>query len=192
MKHELPALPYAQDALEPKMSAQTLSFHHGKHHAAYVNNLNNLLSDSPMMDYSLERLIQEAEGPVFNNAAQIWNHTFFFAQFSPQPSKAPSAALQAAIEKAWGSVEAFKEAFNKAAAGLFGSGWVWLAADETGALQIVSEPNAGNPLRKGLMPILTIDVWEHAYYLDYQNRRADYIAAFWDILDWAVVDARLL
>ena len=191
MKHELPALPYAQDALAPKMSAQTLSFHHGKHHAAYANNLNNLLSDSPLSDYSLERLIQEAEGPVFNNAAQIWNHTFFFEQFSAQPYKTPSEPLQAAIEKVWGSVEAFKEAFNKAAIGLFGSGWVWLATDETGALQIVSESNAGNPLKKGLKPILTIDVWEHAYYLDYQNRRADYIAAFWDILDWAVADARM-
>ena len=192
MKYELSSLPYAQDALEPKMSAQTLAFHSGKHHVAYVNNLNNLLSDSPLLNYSLERLIKETEGPVFNNAAQVWNHSFFFEQFSPQPAQAPTAVLQAAIEQVWGSVEAFKDAFSKAAAGLFGSGWVWLAADETGTLQILSESNAGNPLKKGLKPILTIDVWEHAYYLDYQNRRADYIAAFWDILNWAVADARML
>ena len=191
MKHQIPPLPYEMDALEPKMSLRTLEFHSGKHHVTYLNNLNNLLVDSPFADYSLERLVQEAQGPIFNNAAQVWNHTFFFEQFACAPKSEPTGALQAAIEQTWGGFDAFKEAFSRAAIGLFGSGWSWLAMGGDGALLILSESNAGNPLTKGVKPLLTIDVWEHAYYLDYQNRRADYVKAFWELIDWKVVEERM-
>ena len=190
MVHKLPELPYALDALNPHISKQTLEFHHGKHHLAYVNNLNALIPGTKFEDATLEDMIREADGGIFNNAAQIWNHTFYFQAFSPKPKAAPEGKLLEAIVRDFGSFEAFREEFTKAAASLFGSGWAWLAVDGDGKLQIVKESNAGNPLRQGLKPLLTCDVWEHAYYLDYQNRRPDYLSNFWPLVDWAVVEGR--
>ncbi len=190
MVHKLPELPYALDALNPHISKQTLEFHHGKHHLAYVNNLNALIPGTKFEDATLEDMIREADGGIFNNAAQIWNHTFYFQAFSPKPKAAPEGKLLEAIVRDFGSFEAFREEFTKAAASLFGSGWAWLAVDGDGKLQIVKESNAGNPLRQGLKPLLTCDVWEHAYYLDYQNRRPDYLSNFWPLVDWAVVESR--
>lgn len=190
MVHKLPELPYALDALNPHISKQTLEFHHGKHHLAYVNNLNALIPGTKFEDATLEDMIREADGGIFNNAAQIWNHTFYFQAFSPKPKAAPEGKLLEAIVRDFGSFEAFREEFTKAAASLFGAGWAWLAVDGDGKLQIVKESNAGNPLRQGLKPLLTCDVWEHAYYLDYQNRRPDYLSNFWPLVDWAVVESR--
>ena len=190
MVHKLPELPYALDALNPHISKQTLEFHHGTHHLAYVNNLNALIPGTKFEDATLEDMIREADGGIFNNAAQIWNHTFYFQAFSPKPKAAPEGKLLEAIVRDFGSFEAFREEFTKAAASLFGSGWAWLAVDGDGKLQIVKESNAGNPLRQGLKPLLTCDVWEHAYYLDYQNRRPDYLSNFWPLVDWAVVESR--
>ena len=178
MIHALPPLPYAADALAPKMSQETIEYHYGKHHQAYVNNLNNLIPGTPYENASLEEIIIRAEGPIFNNAAQVWNHTFFFYTRSPSPKSVPSGPLAKAIDRDFGSFEQFKEQFAKAATSLFGSGWVWLAEDAGKKLCILSEPNAGNQLTQGMKPILTIDVWEHAYYIDYRNRRAAYIEAF--------------
>lgn len=191
MKHELPKLPYAADALKPVISAQTIEFHYGKHHQAYVNNLNNLIVGTPFEDASLETIIKEAEGGIFNNGAQIWNHTFYFEAFSPSPKSAPSGRLLRLIESDYGTLSEFKDLFSKAAATLFGSGWVWLVLNNQGHLEICQESNAGNPLRRGLKPLLTCDVWEHAYYLDYQNRRPDYVQGFWNLVDWRVVEERL-
>lgn len=191
MKHELPKLPYAADALKPVISAQTIEFHYGKHHQAYVNNLNNLIVGTPFEDASLETIIKEGEGGIFNNGAQIWNHTFYFEAFSPSPKSAPSGRLLRLIESDYGTLSEFKELFSKAAATLFGSGWVWLVLNNQGHLEICQESNAGNPLRRGLKPLLTCDVWEHAYYLDYQNRRPDYVQGFWNLVDWRVVEERL-
>jgi Fe-Mn family superoxide dismutase len=190
MKYELQALPYAADALAPKMSEQTVNLHWGKHVQTYINNLNGLIPGTPFEDASLEEIVKKAEGPVFNNGAQVWNHTFFFWQFSPTPVAKPSGALAAAIDKSFGSFDAFKEQFTKAAVTLFGSGWAWLVKKDDGSLEIVQESNAGNPLKKGLTPILTCDVWEHSYYVDYQNRRADFVNVFWDLTDWKVIDKR--
>ena len=190
MVHKLPELPYALDALNPHISKQTLEFHHGKHHLAYVNNLNALIPGTKFEDATLEDMIREADGGIFNNAAQIWNHTFYFQAFSPKPKAAPEGKLLEAIVRDFGSFEAFREEFTKAAASLFGAGWAWLAVDGDGKLQIVKESNAGNPLRQGLKPLITCDVWEHAYYLDYQNRRPDYLSNFWPLVDWAVVESR--
>ena len=190
MVHKLPELPYALDALNPHISKQTLEFHHGKHHLAYVNNLNALIPGTKFEDATLEDMIREADGGIFNNATQIWNHTFYFQAFSPKPKAAPEGKLLEAIVRDFGSFEAFREEFTKAAASLFGSGWAWLAVDGDGKLQIVKESNAGNPIRQGLKPLLTCDVWEHAYYLDYQNRRPDYLSNFWPLVDWAVVESR--
>lgn len=190
MAYQLPNLPYATDALQPGISAKTLEFHHGKHHQAYVNNLNSLLPGSGFENASLETIIKEAEGPLFNNAAQVWNHTFYFETFSPKPAGEPEGPLADAIKQGFGSFGSMKEAFTKAAASLFGSGWAWLVKNNQGQLVIMQESNAGNPIRKGLTPLLTCDVWEHAYYLDYQNRRPDYIAAFWTLVDWKVVESR--
>ena len=194
-------LPYAMEALEPVISAQTLSFHHGKHLQAYVDNLNKLASPpnpSPKGEGSngelevLRELVLHSEGPIFNNAGQILNHNLYFTQFNPagEAVKGPEGALAAQIEKQWGSVEAFKAEFEAKGVGLFGSGWVWLSADEDGKLVITQEANAANPVQRGLKPLLTFDVWEHAYYLDYQNRRAAHLAALWDIVDWKVVEKR--
>jgi Fe-Mn family superoxide dismutase len=190
MSHTLPTLPYALNALEPNISLKTLEFHYGKHHQAYVNNLNNLVPGTKFENATLETIIKEADGAIFNNGAQIWNHTFYFTSFSPKGGGEPEGILGEAIKKSFGSLSEFKDKFSKAAITLFGSGWAWLVKKADGSLEIVQESNAGNPLRKGLTPILTCDVWEHTYYLDYQNRRPDYIEAFWKILDWKVVGKR--
>ena len=190
MSFELPKLPYALDALEPHISKKTLEFHYGKHHQAYVTNLNNLVSGTEFENASLEVIVQKAEGPIFNNGAQVWNHTFYFNTFSPKGGGEPKGALAEAIERDFGSFEKFKTEFSSAAATLFGSGWAWLVKKADGTLSIVKESNAGNPLRNGLTPLLTCDVWEHAYYLDVQNRRPDYIASFWGLIDWSVVADR--
>ena len=190
-KFELMALPYAIDALEPVVSKQTLEFHHGKHLAGYVNNLNGLLEGSPLAGLPLEEIVCKAEGGMLNNAGQILNHNMYFGQFTGEPTKsAPTGQLADAIERDFGSFEAFKEAFQKAGATLFGSGWVWLSSDKDGKLLITQETNAANPVQKGLKPLLTFDVWEHAYYLDYQNRRPDHLAALWQIVDWSVIEKR--
>ena len=189
MLFTLPALPYAAEALAPTMSQETLNFHHGKHHLAYVNNLNNLVKGTRYETMDLEAIVRESDGAIFNNAAQVWNHTFFFEQFKTTGCEA-KGNVRTAIEKKWGSFDAFKTEFNNAGATLFGSGWVWLVKDANGNLEIVKESNAGNPLTKGLKPLLTFDVWEHAYYLDYQNRRADYLNALWNIIDWKVIESR--
>ncbi len=190
MKFELPPLPWAADALEPIISVKTIEFHYGKHHQAYVNNLNNLLPGSPFENAPLEQIVVEAEGGIFNNAAQVWNHTFYWNCLTPQGGGQPTGDLMDAIVRDFGSFEEFQKQFTQAAATLFGSGWAWLSADEDGKLIISQEPNAGNPMRKGLEPLLTCDVWEHAYYLDKQNRRPDYIADFWKLVDWDAVSER--
>ncbi len=190
-KFELMVLPYTVEALEPIISRETISFHHGKHLAAYVNNLNALLPDSGFEDASLEDIVCKATGAILNNAGQILNHELYFSQFAaPKPDNKPSGALSEAITRNFGSFEAFKEAFQKKGATLFGSGWVWLSADKDGKLVITQESNAANPIQKGLIPLLTFDVWEHAYYLDYQNRRPDHLAALWSIIDWNVIETR--
>ena len=191
-KFELMALPYAIDALEPVISKQTLEFHHGKHLAGYVNNLNALLPGSGFEEMMLEEIVCKAQGGILNNAGQILNHELYFGQFTvPKADNAPTGKLAEAIVRDFGTFEAFKEAFQKSGATLFGSGWVWLSADQNGKLVITQEPNAANPVQKGLKPLLTFDVWEHAYYLDYQNRRPDHLAALWQIIDWDAVSARL-
>lgn len=190
-KFELMALPYAPDALEPVISANTLSFHHGKHLAAYVNNLNAALPGSGLEGLPLEEVVLKATGGMLNNAGQILNHNLYFSQFTaPKADNAPTGRLAEVINEAFGSFEAFKEAFAKAGATLFGSGWAWLAADAQGKLVITQETNAANPIQRGLRPLMTMDVWEHAYYLDYQNRRPDHLTALWQIIDWDVVAAR--
>ena len=190
-KFELMALPYALDALEPVISKQTLEFHHGKHLAGYVNNLNGLLPGSGFEEASLEEIVCKASGGMLNNAGQILNHNLYFEQFAGERRKpAPTGQLAEAIVRDFGSLEAFKEAFQKGGATLFGSGWVWLSADKDGRLVITQETNAANPIQKGLKPLLTFDVWEHAYYLDYQNRRPDHLAALWQIVDWNVIEQR--
>ena len=190
-KFELMALPYAIDALEPVISRQTLEFHHGKHLAGYVNNLNALLEGSPLAGLPLEEIVLKATGGMLNNAGQILNHNLYFEQYrAPKADNAPTGPLADAIVRDFGSFEAFKEAFQKGGATLFGSGWVWLSADKDGKLVITQEPNAANPIQKGLKPLLTFDVWEHAYYLDYQNRRPDHLAALWQIINWPLIEKR--
>ena len=187
-------LPYAADALAPAISADTISFHHGKHLATYVNNLNKAVAGTPMENMSLEELIVKsaAEGltPVFNNAGQVLNHNMYFLQFSPKAKTAPEGVLKKAIDEAFGSFEEFKAAFTAAGASIFGSGWVWLQADAEWKLSIGKYSGADNPVAHGLRPLLTFDVWEHAYYLDWQNRRPDYLAALWQITDWNVIEKR--
>lgn len=190
-KFELMTLPYAPEALEPVISKQTLEFHHGKHLAGYVNNLNGLLKESPLAGLSLEEIVCKADGGILNNAGQILNHNLYFGQFfAPKADNMPVGELAAAIVRDFGSFEAFKDEFQKKGATLFGSGWVWLSADKDGKLIITQETNAANPIQKGLKPLLTFDVWEHAYYLDYQNRRPDHLAALWQIIDWEVIENR--
>jgi len=184
-------LPYGQDALAPVISAETIAFHYGKHLQAYINNLNAALPGSGFEGKSLEEIVKNSEGGIFNNAGQVLNHTLYFTQFKPFGAESvPTGALADAITRDFGSFEAFKAEFQKKGAGLFGSGWVWLAADSEGRLVITQESNAGNPVRRGLRPLLTFDVWEHAYYLDYQNRRPDHLAALWQIIDWDVIAGR--
>ncbi|MCR5270988.1 MAG: superoxide dismutase [Prevotella sp.] len=190
-KFQLMALPYAMDALGTVISKQTLEFHHGKHLAAYVNNLNGLLDGSGFEEASLEDIVCKSSGGMQNNAGQIMNHEMYFAQFTGNQSKpSPAGALAEAIKRDFGSFESFKDEFQKKGATLFGSGWVWLSADKDGKLIITQETNAGNPIQKGLKPLLTFDVWEHAYYLDYQNRRPDHLSALWQIIDWKVIESR--
>jgi superoxide dismutase, Fe-Mn family len=190
MKFELPQLSYANDSLEPVISKNTIDFHYGKHHQTYVTNLNNLIAGTQFENSDIETIIKKSDGGIFNNAAQVWNHTFYFTSFKPKGGGLPKGELADAINSFFGSFENFKKEFNTAATTLFGSGWAWLVKDEKGNLSILKESNAGNPLTKGFIPILTFDVWEHAYYLDYQNRRADYLNSIWDIIDWETVSAR--
>ena len=208
-KCELMALPYAPDALEPVISKETIGFHHGKHLAGYVNNLNGMLPGSGFEKATLEEIVCKATGGLLNNAGQILNHELYFGQFSDksiestqkerdmdarttdcESKSAPCGRLAEAIVRDFGSFEVFKKEFEKAGATLFGSGWVWLSADKDGKLVITQETNASNPIQKGLKPLLTFDVWEHAYYLDYQNRRAAHLAALWQIVDWRVIEKR--
>ena len=190
---QLMTLPYADDALEPVISKQTIGFHHGKHLLAYVNNLNGLLEDSPLADLPLEELVVQASGGILNNAGQILNHEMYFKQFaSPKENNVPKGHIAEAIVRDFGSFDAFKDEFQKKGATLFGSGWVWLSADKDGKLVITQEANAANPVQRGLKPLLTFDVWEHAYYIDYQNRRPDHLAALWQIVNWDVVEQRYL
>lgn len=184
MTHQIPALPYQKDALQPYISAETIDFHYGMHHAAYVNNLNKLIIGTAFENASLEKIIQEANGGIFNNGAQVWNHTFYWNCLSPNGGVEPKGNLAKAIERDYGGFDAFKEKFTQAASTLFGSGWAWLVADQSGKLSIVQESNAGNPLRNQLTPIMTCDVWEHAYYIDKRNKRPAYIEDFWKIVNW--------
>ena len=190
MKFELIQLPYAPDALAPAISAETLSFHHGKHLAGYVNTLNSLIEGTEFADASLEEIVCKSEGALFNNAGQTLNHNLYFTQFAPNAGGAPTGKLLAAIEAKWGTFEAFQQEFLTACTTLFGSGWAWLAAKADGELVITKEPNGSNPVVHGLRPLMGIDVWEHAYYLSYQNRRADHIKDVWGIIDWSVVASR--
>lgn len=190
MNYNQPELPYAIDALEPAISARTIEFHYGKHEKAYIDNLNRLIKGTEFEDMELEEVIAHAKGPLFNNASQACNHIFYFFSFSPEGRREPQGDLRKAIDRDFGSFEKFKEAFVDAGVGLFGSGWVWLSRDQQGKLLITQGPNAGNPITEGLTPLLTFDVWEHAYYLDYQNRRADALRQLWDIVDWEVVENR--
>ena len=190
MTYTQPELPYDADALAPVISQETVDFHYGKHEKAYIDNLNRLIKDTEFEDMDLEDVIRTAKGPLFNNASQAWNHIFYFFSFTPQGSDEPKGELRKAIDRDFGSLDAFKKAFEDAGAGLFGSGWVWLSRDQDGKLLITQESNAGNPMTSGLTPLLTFDVWEHAYYLDYQNRRADALHRVWDSVDWEVVESR--
>ena len=190
-KYELMALPYEADALEPAISRETIAYHHGKHLAAYVNNLGTLLPGSGLEELTLEELVCKASGGIQNNAGQILNHELYFSQFrGKEASPSREGLVGSAINRDFGSFEAFKEEFQKKGATLFGSGWVWLSADGDGHLVITQEPNAANPVQRGLKPLLTFDVWEHAYYLDYQNRRADHLAALWQVVDWDIIGKR--
>ena len=191
MTHELPKLPYAMDALGPYISQRTIEFHYGKHHQAYVNNLNKLIPGTEFENASLEDIVRKATGGIFNNGAQVWNHTFYWNCMKPKGGGEPEGKLLEAISKNFGSVAEFKEKLSNAAATLFGSGWAWLVKKPDGSLEITQESNAGNPLRSGLTPLLTIDVWEHAYYLDKQNLRPDYIKDFFNLVDWDTVAGRL-
>lgn len=190
MKFQKPRLPYALSDLEPVISASTIDFHYGKHEQAYVDNLNKLIDGTEFADMALEEIIRKSSGALYNNASQAWNHIFYFFQFAHDGLKEPTGKLRAQIESQFGSIEEFKKKFEEAGATLFGSGWVWLSADESGKLYITQGGNADNPMTKGLRPVMTFDVWEHAYYLDYQNRRAEYLRRIWDIVDWDVIDMR--
>lgn len=191
MEHNLPNLPYSMDALEPTISKETLEYHYGKHHQAYVNNLNKLIAGTEFEDMSLEDIILKSSGGIFNNAAQVFNHTFYWNCLSPDGGGKAEGKLLDAINDNFGSFEDFKEEFAKTAAGTFGSGWAWLVKDENDKLEIVSTSNAGNPLTDGKTPLLTCDVWEHAYYIDYRNARPTYIEKFWDLVNWDFVASNL-
>ena len=190
MKHLLPELPYALDALAPVMSADTLNYHYGKHLQTYLDNVNRMIEGTPFADMKLKDMITKAQGALYNNAAQAFNHIIFFKQLAPTPTTISPLLTQALVAR-FGSVDAFKSEFSNAAAALFGSGWVWLALDANNVLQIVPEPNAGNPITRNMRPLMCIDVWEHAYYLDYQNRRGDYIKNFWNLVNWDYIEKRM-
>ena len=190
MKHLLPALPYALDALAPVMSADTLNYHYGKHLQTYLDNVNRMIEGTPFAEMKLKDMITKAQGALYNNAAQAFNHIIFFKQLTPTPTTISPLLTQALVAR-FGSVDEFKSEFSNAATALFGSGWVWLALDANNVLQIVPEPNAGNPITRNMRPLMCIDVWEHAYYLDYQNRRGDYIKNFWNLVNWDYIEKRM-
>lgn len=190
MKHLLPELPYALDALAPVMSADTLNYHYGKHLQTYLDNVNRMIEGTTFADMKLKDMITKAQGALYNNAAQAFNHIIFFKQLTPTPTTISPLLTQALVAR-FGSVDAFKSEFSNAAVTLFGSGWVWLALDANNVLQIVPEPNAGNPITRNMRPLMCIDVWEHAYYLDYQNRRGDYIKNFWNLVNWDYIEKRM-
>lgn len=190
MTYTQPALPYANDALAPAISEETVNFHYGKHEKTYIDKLNELIKGTEFEDMDLEEVIRHAEGPLYNNASQAWNHIFYFFSFSPDGTREPRGRLREEIDKTFGSFDEFKKAFEDAGTGLFGSGWVWLSSDENGRIFITQGKNAESPITTGLRPLLCFDVWEHAYYLDYQNRRADALKALWNIVDWDVVESR--
>ena len=191
MSIELPALPYEKNALEPHISAETLEYHYGKHHKAYVDNLNKLIAGTEFADMALEDIIRKAQGGMFNNAAQVWNHTFYWNCLSPKGGGEPSGKLSEAITKTFGSFAAFKEEFSKTAIGTFGSGWAWLVQRPDGAVALVSTSNAATPLTGQDKPLLTCDVWEHAYYIDYRNARPKYVEAFWNLVNWEFVGKQM-
>ena len=193
MTYNMPLLPYAKDALAPVISQETIDYHYGKHLQTYVNNLNALVPDTPFEGKSVEEIVAVApDGAIFNNAGQVLNHTLYFLQFTPNPERlVPEGKLAEAIKRDFGNFENFKDEMTKAASTLFGSGWAWLAMNRDGKLIIVKEANGSNPLRQGMKPLLGFDVWEHAYYLDYQNRRTDHLANLWKIIDWQVVENRM-
>ena len=191
MTFQLPSLPYAADALEPVISSRTIEFHYGKHHQTYVTKLNGLVPGTDYENASLETMIMKAEGGIFNNAAQVWNHTFYWEGFSARRGTAPSGKLLDMINRDFGSFENLVAKFNEAAVNQFGSGWAWLVQNAAGNLAIVATGNAANPMRDGLKPMLTCDVWEHAYYLDFQNGRPDYVNAFWQLVDWDIIAGRI-
>ena len=187
MKHELPALPYEKNALEPFISAETIDYHYGKHHQTYVTNLNNLIAGTEFENLSLEDIVRKSSGGIFNNAAQVWNHTFYWNGMKPNGGGKPTGALAEAIDKAFGSFDAFKEEFSKCAVTTFGSGWAWLVKNADGSLALVSTSNAGCPLTAGQKPLLTVDVWEHAYYIVYRNARPKYVEDFFNVVNWDFV-----
>lgn len=189
MAFELPALPYANDALAPHISVETIEYHYGKHHQTYVTNLNNLVPGTEFEGLSLEEIVKKSSGGIFNNAAQIWNHTFYWHSLSPNGGGEPAGELAAAIEKSFGSFEKFKEEMTKTAIGTFGSGWAWLVKNPDGSLALVSTSNAATPLTTEQKPLLTVDVWEHAYYIDYRNLRPKYLEAFWALVNWEFASA---
>ena len=189
MPHELPNLPYANDALEPHISAETLEFHYGKHHATYVDKLNGMIPGTEFESATLEEIIMGSSGGIFNNAAQVWNHSFYWNCLSPNGGGTPELGLGEPIDRDFGNFEAFKDQFTASAVGNFGSGWTWLVKNSAGNLEIVNTDDAENPMKQGHLPLLTCDVWEHAYYIDYRNKRPDYIAAFWQLVNWEFVAA---
>ena len=187
MEHKLPELPYAMDALQPHISKETLEYHYGKHHNAYVNNLNNLIKGTEFQDQSLEDIIKKSSGGIFNNAAQVWNHTFYWHCMSPNSEGRPEGNLAKAIEAKFGTFDDFKKQFSQAAATLFGSGWAWLVKNQDGSIELTTTGNAGTPMTSGKTALLTCDVWEHAYYIDYRNARPSYIEHFWNLVNWKFV-----
>jgi Fe-Mn family superoxide dismutase len=192
MEYQLPELPYAKDALTPHISAETIEYHYGKHHKAYVDNLNKLILNTEFEDMPLEEIIKKASGGIFNNAAQLWNHTFYWNCISPNGGGEPSGELASAIAKSFGSFAEFKERFTNATVTLFGSGWAWLVKNADGSLAIEATSNAGTPLKDGKKAILTCDVWEHAYYIDYRNARAAYVEAFWKLVNWKFAEQKFV
>ncbi|MDD4859998.1 MAG: Fe-Mn family superoxide dismutase [Dehalococcoidales bacterium] len=191
MEHKLPELPFAKDALAPIISAETLEYHYGKHHKTYVDNLNKLIVGTEFETASLEDIMKKASGGIYNNAAQVWNHTFYWNCLSPKGGGEPSGALANALSRDFGSLDQFKEKFSAAAVTLFGSGWAWLVKNPDGKLAIEAAGNAGNPLKDSKKPLLTCDVWEHAYYIDYRNARAKYVEGFWKLVNWDYVSRNL-
>jgi Fe-Mn family superoxide dismutase len=192
MRFELPELPFELNALEPYISKKTLELHHGKHHHDYLANLNKLIQETKFKDLNLETIIKVADGQIFNNAAQVWNHTFYFECLKPGNQNSIKDSFEEVIKSNFGSVSFFKSTFTEAVSSLFGVGWVWLVLNQNGSMEIIQKFNAGNPLRVGLIPLLTCDVWEHAYYLDYQNRLGDYADAFWELINWDIVEKRYI